>query len=369
MSAAALAAIAWRALVALFGALLALAALRSAVRVLIMPRAAPDRLAGLLFRLMRALYDLRLRSLAEFRRRDRLMAAFAPVTLMLLLPCWLSLVLLGFAAMFWAAGVQPAGRAIVLSGSSLFTLGFERADGPLAMALTFAEATIGLILVALLIAYLPTIYGAFARRERAVNLLTVRAGAPVSAVEMLLRLHRVDDLRELGPAWAAWEAWFAEVEESHTSLAALVFFRSPNPQESWVTAAGAVMDGAALLLSTVDTDRQAEAALCIRAGYVALRHIAEYFGLPYDPDPAFPEHPISITRAEFDEARESLAEAGVPLRPDADRAWLDFAGWRVNYDEPLLALASLVMAPIAPWTSDRSPATGRAVPRFSAPRG
>jgi hypothetical protein len=31
----------------------------------------------------------------------------------------------------------------------------------------------------------------------------------------------------------------------------------------------------------------------------------------------------------------------------------DYAGWRVNYDVPLLALAELTMAPYAQWISDR----------------
>jgi hypothetical protein len=35
-------------------------------------------------------------------------------------------------------------------------------------------------------------------------------------------------------------------------------------------------------------------------------------------------------------------------------AWRGFAGWRVNYDTVLLALAALTMAPEAPWSSDHS---------------
>ncbi len=46
--------------------------------------------------------------------------------------------------------------------------------------------------------------------------------------------------------------------------------------------------------------------------------------------------------------------AGVRLKPDRDQAWHDFRGWRVNYDKVLLSLASLTMAPYAPWSSDRS---------------
>jgi hypothetical protein len=46
----------------------------------------------------------------------------------------------------------------------------------------------------------------------------------------------------------------------------------------------------------------------------------------------------------------------VPLRADRDQAWQDFRGWRVNYDTVLTIMAGFVMAPYAPWVSDRSPA-------------
>ena len=53
--------------------------------------------------------------------------------------------------------------------------------------------------------------------------------------------------------------------------------------------------------------------------------------------------------------------------PDRDQAWRDFAGWRVNYDQTLLALAVLLDVPYAPWTADRSPAMGR--PTLGRPGG
>ena len=53
---------------------------------------------------------------------------------------------------------------------------------------------------------------------------------------------------------------------------------------------------------------------------------------------------------------DQLAAGGVPVRADRDQAWRDFAGWRVNYDTVLVILAGFVMAPYAPWVSDRSPA-------------
>ncbi len=48
-----------------------------------------------------------------------------------------------------------------------------------------------------------------------------------------------------------------------------------------------------------------------------------------------------------------LEAAGVPLRSDRDQAWRDFQGWRVNYDQVLVELCALVMAPPGKWSTDR----------------
>jgi len=263
------------------------------------------------------------------------------------------MVFAGYMAMLWALGGRSVREAFVLSGSSILTLGFERPDDLLSSVLAFTEAGSGLVLLALLITYLPSIYSAFSRREAAVTAMEVRAGAPPSGVEMIERywiLGRIDRLSEV---WVRWETWFVEVEETHTSFPVLVFFRSPQPDHSWVTAGGAVLDAASLVASSVDIEREVQAEFCIRAGYLAFRRIADFFRIPYDPDPKQGD-PISVTRQEFDAACDRLASQGVPLKADREQAWVDFAGWRVNYDTVLLALSGLTMAPYAPWSSDRS---------------
>jgi len=284
------------------------------------------------------------------------MAVYAPISL-LALPLVSMLVVFGaFACIF--AGIEERGwrSAVLTSGSSLLTLGFQRPpDLPAAFA-AFVEATIGLSLLALLIAYLPTIYGSFSRREVAVTDLAIRAGTPPTPAGMLVRAQLTGFLSEMDRFWEAWMAWFTEVQETHTSYGSLPFFRSPNPHRSWITAAGAVLDTAALRLSVVDIPWTTAAPLCIRSGYLALREVAGFFGYDYDDNPA-PDDPISVSRDEFDELCAQLAEAGVPLRADRDRAWRDFSGWRVNYDRVLITLAAFVMAPYAPWVSDRSPVT------------
>jgi hypothetical protein len=340
--------IGFRAAATILGAWIVLRTFLAAITTFVLPRSAPDVLTRIVFLVVVRLFRLGARMLRSPSQREHLMAYYAPIGLLTLPFAWLTLVSLGYMLIYWALGYGSWGQSFVLSGSSLLTLGIERPTGLLGAGLVFSESALGLVLVALLIGYLPTIYAAFSRREAAVTLLEVRAGSPPEAVEMLARFHRLGRLDRLGDQWAIWETWFADVEESHTSLAALVFFRSPVPERSWVTAAGAVLDSAALSLAALDIPYEAQAALTIRSGYVALRRIARVFQIPFDPNPN-PDDPISTTRQQFDEACDRLQKQGLPIKADRERAWRDFAGWRVNYDAALLGLARLTLAPDAPW--------------------
>jgi hypothetical protein len=327
----------------------------SALSTFVLPRAARSLLNRIVFGFLRRIFEFILQFAHGYPRRDAIMAYYAPVGLMLLLPAWYVLLALGYTGMYLAVGVGNWLDALRLSISSLLTLGFATSTHLPVNLLVFSEAIFGLVMVGLLIAYLPTMYAAFSRREEAVNLLEVRAGNPPSAIEMILRFKRIHGLDRLSEYWRNWEIWFADIEESHTVLQALVFFRSPRADHSWVTAAAAVLDAAALSQSAVAIDPDPASALCIRAGYLALRRIVDYFEIPYNPDPHFPDVTISISQAEFLAALDRLEAGGVPLKPDREQAWKDYAGWRVNYDQPLLALCSLTMPPLAPWSSDRAP--------------
>jgi hypothetical protein len=337
------------------GVLIVLFTLRSAVRTYLLPRSARDALAAATFITLRAIFNLGLRFFPSYRTRDRVLAYYIPVAILVLLGVWLSCLVAGYTFMFWSLGVQVPSlneweAAFYVSGSSLFTLGYAPVETLSQKILSFSAAAMGPVLIALLIGYMPTIYGAFSKRETLVTLLEVRAGSPPSAVDMICRFHRIHGVSKLTEMWIVWETWFAELEETHTSLAMLNFLRSPVPDHSWVNAAGAVLDAAALTLAVVDTPNMPQAHLCLRAGYIALRRIADYFNIAYNPDPE-PTDPISVTQTEFNNAVELLTVEGVPLKKDRAQAWRAYAGWRVNYDAVLIKLAKLTEAPPAPWTS------------------
>ena len=338
------------------GAVAVVVVLDAALRTFVLPRGAGVLFTHVIFRSVRRLLQIIARPNRSYEARDQVMALYAPLALLAFPAVALVVIFAAFACFFEAA--QPHGwrDALITSGSSLFTLGFDRPSGLGASLIAFAEAAIGLALLAVLIAYLPTIYSSFSRRETMVTQLSVRGGTPPTAWRILELAHRAGYLNNLDPVWNEWMQWFCELAETHTSIGALPFFRSPNPNRSWITAAGTVLDAAALRLAVVNIPFSPEPGLCIRSGFLALREIADFFGFEHDPDPA-PGDPISVARDEFMEIYERLAGEGLPVRADRERAWQDFAGWRVNYDRVLLALCSLVMAPYAPWSSDRSPSS------------
>lgn len=325
----------------------------SAVRTVVLPRGDQALLTRAVFASVRGAFGGVARLGRTYAFRDKVMARFAPFALIAVAATWVTVVLIAGTLVFWGLGVGSWHAAFQLSGSSLTTLGFTQATSEWSHLAAIIEAMVSLGLVALLIGYLSTTYASFQRRELAVSLLEVRAGSPPSAVEMLLRHNRIERIDVIMDLFVSWETWFVDIEETHTSQPGLAWFRSPLPDRSWITAAGAVLDGAALVTSAVDAPLSAEPQLCIRAGFLSLRRIADAFGIDYDPDPAA-DDPISIDRSEFDDACRRLAEGGVPVRADRDQAWRDFNGWRVNYDEVLVALAGRLMAPTAPWSSDRS---------------
>lgn len=334
------------------GALIAMGTLLIAIQTVVVPRAEQSIIIRFVFVGMRLLFAAFAQRRQSYEAKDALLARYAPTTLMVLPMVWATLVIYGFSLMFWSLDVRPYRESLVLSGSSLTTLGFRETSDLFTLVLAVGEALIGLGIVALLISFLPTMYSAFSAREAAVARLEIRAGTPPTPEAMIILAHETGALESMDETWTEWEHWFIHIEETHQTYPALAFFRSVRSDRSWVTAAGAVLDTAAIVLSTVAVPQSPAAPFMIRSGYVALRNIADFFAIDYDPDP-LAISPITVRRHEFYETYETLRNAGVPVVEDRDQAWSDFAGWRVNYDNCLVGLASITSAPPGKWSTDR----------------
>ncbi len=230
----------------------------------------------------------------------------------------------------------------------MLTLGFDSPGGLSRQLVAFAAAGVGLTLLALVIAYLPTLYGAFSRREEVVTKLTVRTGAPPSGPALLAsswELGRFDQLEEV---WAGCEDWFIEIGEAHTTFPNLSFFRSPRASNHWVLASEAVLDGAALLITACGVPRQSRSELCLRAGIHALISIADFLGIPHHPPE--PGAEIILSEEKFNTAFSHLQSIGVPMHDDRESAWVAFRALRARYEPLLAALGRMTDAPRSDWS-------------------
>ena len=234
----------------------------------------------------------------------------------------------------------------------MFTLGFDTDRHTGGRAVDFVAAGTGMVLVALQIAYLPTIYSAYNRRETLVTLLESRAGAPAWGPELLIRHQLVGLIDNLPNLFADWEVWAADVAESHTSYPLAPLFPVPPPSQLLGGehhrdhGRGRAHDGARSGRLTQRSQDVRPHGVHLPAGHRPGHRIS------YDPDPS-PDSDIQLPRSEFDAAVARLEEIGYPITRSLDEAWAHFKGWRINYESTGYALAQLVDAPPARWTGPR----------------
>lgn len=344
---------------AVIGATIVLTTGWSVIGTVVVPRRIRSRIIRAVFVVNRAVFHFVADKSDSYERRDRILAVQAPVQLILQIVGWLALYELGFGLLIWPFD-RNAGLAGAMeqAGSALCTLGYFAPHTSGVAALDALASLAGLGTVALQIGYLPTLYGAFNRREGLITMLDSRAGVPSWGPELLARTHyglgsRISAVAELPELFEAWEQWSADVSESHTTYLPLVWFRSPRPLSSWVTSQLAVLDAAALYLALLpDATGVVQARLCLRGGFTCLGNIARALRIPI-PENADPNDGISLSYDEFVGAVERLRRVDFPLERPIEEAWLDFQGWRVNYEAAAYALTWIVDAPPALWSGPR----------------
>ncbi len=348
-----------RVVAAVIGAFIVLATGWSVLGTLVVPRRIRTRIPRMVFIVNRSVFQFFADKASSYERRDRILAIQAPVQLIGQVIAWLALYQLGFGLLMWPfVGNGDLGSAMEQTGSALCTLGFLVPHTTTGAALDPLAALAGLGTVALQIGYLPTLYAAFNRREALITMLDSRAGVPSWGPELLARTHYglgsgISAVGELPELFEAWEQWSADVSESHTTYVPLIWFRSPRPLSSWVTAQLAVLDAAALYLALLpNASGQIQARLCLRGGFTCLANIARAIGIsvPLDADP---NDGISLSYEDFVEAIERLRGVDFPVERPVEDAWKDFLGWRVNYEAAAYALAWATDAPPALWSGPR----------------
>ena len=346
-----------RVLAAVAGSLLVLTAVASVIGTVIVPRRSGSRLTRLVARAVDGAFRLITRPVSDYRQRDRIEAAQAPVILLGQLVMWLGIFYVGYALLVWPE-VADITSAFRTAGPALWTFGSSPTQGFFETAVLDTAAMAALITVTLQIAYLPQLYGAVNRRETEIALLNSRAGSPSWGPELLARTHYAlgsgrSALGTLADLYSQWERWAADVAESHVTYSPLVWFRSPTYEASWVTSLLAVLDSAALYLAlSPQAAPNVPARLCLRSGLLCFGAVARSMGVDVPAEPA-PEAGIQLTYDEYLDAIARLHEMDFPIERDPGSSWPDFVGWRVNYEQAAYAIAEAIDAVPAPWSGPR----------------
>ncbi len=293
------------------------------------------------------------------KRREALLSVYGPLSLLALLALWAVGLIFGFALLQWALGTRlnvpnethSLATYLYLSGVTFFTLGFGDVTPvlPLGRTLIVAEAGVGFGFLALIIGYLPVIYQGFSAREVNISLLDARAGTPPTAVELLRRHGRNNDMPALNELLKEWERWGAELMESHLSYPVLCYFRSQHDNQSWLAALATILDTCALVMVGVDGTPTWQAQLTFAMARHATVDLSQIFSADPRQRTDFPDR---LSAAEMARLRASLAADRVPLRDGAD-AGERLAQLRGMYEPYINVLSNYLAMPLPPWIHAR----------------
>ena len=339
----------------------------SVIKTLLIPRNLSSSIGTAVARSVRAIYGYRTAGIDDVHRREKILASGAPTYLFVLLVCWIACLYVAYALMLLPFTHHSVVSALRLSGSSLFTLGFATPAGAAPYGIVFAAAISGLGVIALMIGYMPTLYAAYNRRETLVIMLEALSGKPPWGPELLARQQLIRNTSYLPRLYERWTEWAADISESHTTYRVLIFFRSRYPEQAWPLALLAVLDAAALHLSLNPHSAPAEIRPLLRVGYITMRSVAGTLGIQVSDDP-HPDDPLVLTKDDFDEAVQHLAEAGWTFERPPDEAWMHFRGWRVNYETAAHGIAAFLDLPPALWSGPRARLGQASLPKRPAHR-
>src|SRR6266850_4428302 len=278
-----------RHLAIILGVALILIILWYAFETIILPRRVTRRLrlTSLFYISMWNICSRLVRAMRNRKRREKYLGTFGPISLLMLLALWAAGLILGYATLHW--GLQTKlnipeetghfASYFYISGETFFTLGYGDivAVFPLGRAIAVIEAANGFGLLAIVIGYLPVLYGAFSRREVNIALLDARAGSPSSAAEMLRRHGESGHMHDLNVVLHEWEHWSAELLESHLSYPVLCYFRSQHDNQSWLSSMTTILDICALVLVGVEGAPAWQAKLTFAMARHAVVDLAQVF--------------------------------------------------------------------------------------------
>lgn len=288
-------------------------------------------------------------------RTERWLSWFGPLSILLLLVFWFFGHVLGFSLVWTSlpgAFDEPLAfdEALYFSGVTYLTIGFGDVVpiSDWARGIAVIQGLFGVVMVALVMGFLATLYGLYVDRERALVMLDVPGVEQIRPTDLIGYVGRGagGDAR-LSEFFAEWSQWAGSLVTWHTTYPLLAFFRSQHPGQSWITALGLLTDSSVLVL--VDDGDHFEAEQMYRRGSHAITDVFRYRTGGID---------VPITRDQWAADVAAATAAGLDLG-DPDKAFAEMTRLREPYAGRLEALKDAFAVPHGFWGSSSAPVPRR----------
>jgi hypothetical protein len=330
-------------LISILGFWLLFLILRSMIRIALMNRHYRDFFAELTGRAVYTAVALRLGRNRDARALHRVLLWVFPAYLLSLILVYFVGAMIAFTFLYWGThAVNTWHQAFLASGSALNTLGFATPTSIAGQWLAIPEGALGLGIVVFLFTFIPGYQAVIRSREDKTSWLYTRIGDRPTGVALLEWCQRAGVAGNMRDVWENWEDWFRMLADTHSVLPMLTLSPSVQAGQSWVLAAAAVLDAAALAASSTETKDAESAKICVRTGTRAFAAIADALGR------ACPNQQVVACRLRerYEGARACLCSAGLPLRSEVNEEtqWEEFSSLRTQYEEALFFVAQRTFA-------------------------
>lgn len=305
-----------------------------------------------------------LRLIPSYKGRDKWLSFVAPATLLLQLVVYGILFILSVGAMVWGTTALSWGDALYQAGSTFTTLGIVEPVNTASTVISFVAAFLGLVVVAIFIGYLMSIYSMYASREEMMARIATLAGEPAWGPEIIARAHRIGKPLGQEPDANMMLDWVSQLRLSQEINPVLAEFRSTTAHRHWLVTLVAALDAVSLRLAMklshdIPSDLQLLTEGALTLGIFNGIHQANWNvekGLLMALEKPEAAHP-SLTPAEWGLGWRQMKSVGVSTPVSEPEVHIRFEALRASYIDYVLPLAIRYHAVCAPWTGQRVPHT------------
>jgi hypothetical protein len=331
-------------LISILGLWLLFLILRSMIRIALMNRHYHDFFAEFTGRTVYTIVAVRLNGSRDERTLHRVLLWVFPAYILSLILLYFVGAMTAFSFLYWGThAVKSWHQAFLASGSALNTLGFATPASVVGQWLAVPEGALGLGIVVFLFTFIPGYQSVIRSREDKTSWLYTRIGIKPNGIALHQWCQRAGIAGDMKDVWEDWEDWFRMLADTHSVLPMLTLSPSVQCGQSWVLAAAAVLDAAALAASDTEAKDAESAKICVRTGTRALIAIADALGR------ACPRPQSGVIRPpkeHYEIGSTRTRQTGMRLNLGAAAGYQEFSLLREQYEDALLFVAQRTFAPL-----------------------